>query len=189
MKHANLIIVGLFGVANLFSACQNKNANAEEIVVEESIPKSVYFDRIIFAEGGDFLGVTLGETKDDALSKLPADAQTEKTPNYTYFEWQLDSNVYYIDLYFDENQLLASIDGYVYFYNANKIYDVDAANVFYDNLKEYFSQKYGELEEIESEVKYSFWNLEDKTIEVGLNEGEVYWFILQKPTVELEEPI
>lgn len=188
MKTSNLFIITLLCPFLFFVSCQNNNTRAE-VLEEEVIPKSPYFERVVFADGADFLGLELGEAKENALEKLPSEVVTESTPNYTYFKWQLDTNVYYIDLYFNEEEVLASIDGYVYFYTTEKNYDNAAASLFYANLKEYFQAKYGEKEETEGEATYTQWDFDNKTIEVGLNEGEVYWFILLKQPAQVQESV
>lgn len=160
-------------------SCQN-SSEANEVEIEDPVSKSIYFDKIVFAEGGNFLGLELGESKESALAKMPETAKTEQTASYTYYEWQLDSNVYYIDLYFNESGVLASIDGYVYFYNESNYFDLVSAELFYVNLRDYLIERFGEQEEVNTDARYTLWNLENYTVEVGLQEGEVYWFILLK---------
>lgn len=177
MKRIGLLLSALFILS--FYACQN-TTEASEAETEEVTSVSIYFDKIVFAEGGDFLGLELGESKESALAKMPEAAKTEQTASYTYYEWKLDSNVYYIDLYFNESGVLASIDGYVYFYNEGKYFDNASAEVFYINLRDYFIKRFGDQEEVKGDARYTLWNLENYTVEVGLQEGEVYWFILLK---------
>jgi hypothetical protein len=139
---------------------------------------SKFFKQIVFAEGGDFVGLSIGDTRDAVKAKLPADAFEDETDNYLYYSWKIDGNDYYLDLYFKDDGLLASIDGFVYFYNEDSYYDAEAAAAFYKDIKALFVAKYGEpKEEVDGDYQYTYWYMEDLDAEVGVNEGEVYWYI------------
>jgi hypothetical protein len=73
---------------------------------------------------------------------------------------------------------LNSIDGYVYFYDAEGNYDSVEAAAFYKDMQANFVAKYGaEEEEAEDGYKYTSWYSDTKDVEVGLDNGEVYWYV------------
>ena len=109
---------------------------------------------------------------------MPESAFDDETESYLYYYWELDGNQYYIDLYFDEADKLNSIDGYVYFYDEDSNYDEAAAKALYTDLKEKFTSKYGsEEEEVDESLRYIYWYFDNKDVELGLDSGEVYWYM------------
>lgn len=150
---------------------------------------SAYYNDIVFAQGGEFLGLNIGDSRTDVSGKLPADGFDDETESYMYYYWLLDNNDYYLDLYFESDKL-NSIDGYVYFYDDESYYDNDAAKAFYADLKADFVAKYGEAEEeTDGEYTYTYWYFDDKDVEVGMDEGEVYWYIYSYEDYSAEEEV
>lgn len=138
---------------------------------------SKYYQDIIFQEGGDFLGLSFGQSMDSVRMMLPSDALDEDDPNYLYYYWKLDNNEFYLDLYF-ENDKLNSIDGRVYFFNKKKEKDKTEADNFYEDLVHAFTEAYGsEREEKSSGLKYTYWYEDDLDAEVGTESNEVYWYL------------
>ena len=141
--------------------------------------KSEYFTDAVFASGGDFVGLSIGDSREDVMASLPKDAFADETDGYLYYEWKFKGDHdYYLDLYFDDNDKLNSIDGYVYFYDADGMEDKAEAKKFYSDMKDFFSDKYGsEEEEVDEDYVYTYWYMDEMDVEVGANEGEVYWYI------------
>jgi hypothetical protein len=139
---------------------------------------SSYFADVMSTNDGEFVGLELGDSREIVKSKLPKDAFDDETESYLYYYWELGENLYYLDLYFDENDKLNSVDGYVYFYDAEGNYDSAEADAFYKDMQANFIAKYGAAEEVaEDGYKYTSWGFDAKDVEVRLDNGEVYWYI------------
>lgn len=168
-------------VAISFTACGGGDAAGDGSGTETvDAPKynSEYFDDVMFAEGGEFVGLNLGDSRSDVKAKLPESAFDDETDSYLYYYWDLNGNQYWLDLYFDEAGKLNSIDGYVYFYDAESNYDEAAAKAFYTDMRDAFTAKYGaEEEEVDEDFVYTYWYFDNKDVEVGLDGGEVYWYM------------
>ena len=179
MKKFLSILMIAFIASFIISSCSSESTDdvtAETEVVENY--NSAYFAEVVPTNEGDFVGLKLGDSREDVQNKLPQDAFDDETDSYLYYFWQLDSNQYYLDLYFDEDNRLNSIDGYVYFYDTESNYDETEANAFYTDMKANFKAKYGSEEEYaDNDFTYISWYLDEMDAEVGLDGGEVYWYI------------
>ncbi|MGB1247273.1 MAG: hypothetical protein ACPG4Z_00200 [Chitinophagales bacterium] len=174
MKNTFLLIGTLFFLA---LACTNDTTSNTDEVVEEH--NSAHYEKIFFLDGGEILGLTLGETKDEVKAILPKEGYDDETDDYMSYYWSVEDNEYFLDMYFSQGTL-ASIDGYVYFYKDVSYHDPEAAKAFYEDLKVDFVEKYGEeVEQVDGNNTYMFWYLEDKEIEIGYDEEEAYWKIYQ----------
>jgi hypothetical protein len=175
MKKIFFLPALLILASTVFTSCDsNPSSNNEDKV---DVDNSEIFNKVVFAEGGDFVGISLGDSKDDVKANLPKDAFEDETESYLYYAWNLDGNDYYLDLYFREDNTLSSIDGFVYFYDEETYYDEASATEFYDELKTFFINKLGsDYEEVGSEYTYVYWAKDKFDVEVGQNEGEVYWY-------------
>lgn len=159
----------------VFTSCDSNPSNSEDKVAVDS---SEMFNKVVFAQGGDFVGISLGDSKEEVKANLPKDAFEDETDSYLYYAWNIDGNDYYLDLYFREDNTLSSIDGFVYFYDEESYYNEAAATEFYDEIKTYFIGKLGsDYEEVGSEYTYIYWAKDKFDAEVGQNEGEVYWYL------------
>ena len=139
---------------------------------------SDYFADVMYASGGDFADLNIGDTREEVKAKLPESAFVDESGGYMYYEWLLDNNDYYLDLYFDDNDKLNSIDGAVHFYDADDYYDRAEAKKFYEDMRDYLTDSYGpEEEENDGDYVYTYWYMDDMDVEVGLDEGECYWYI------------
>jgi hypothetical protein len=166
------LMVALVGV--LLTSCGGENSGSDA----KNEFNSSYFEQIVFAEGGHFVGLSIGDTREAVKAKLPADAFEDETDSYLYYTWSIDGNDYYLDLFFKEDGKLSSIDGFVYFYSDDTYYDKEAATAFYTDLKGYFTAKFGQAEEeVDGDYQYTYWYMDEMDAEVGVNEGEVYWYI------------
>lgn len=134
-------------------------------------------DKILFAEGGDLLGISLGDTKESVRAKLPADAFEEEYEGFIYYSWKIDNHDYYLDLYFNEDNTLFSISGYVYLNTAEGGYDTEGAKALFEDMKPLFTKKFGAP--TSEDTEYMTWSLDDKDIDLGLGDGEVYFYIAQ----------
>jgi hypothetical protein len=147
-------------------------------VAETPVYNSEYFADVVSSNEGDFIGLNLGDSRETVKGKLPEEAFDDETDSYLYYYWEFGEHQYYLDLYFDEMGNLNSIDGYLYFYDADYNYDEVAAKAFYTDMKDLFVSKYGSEEEYADEdFTYISWYLDDMDAEVGLDGGEVYWYI------------
>lgn len=139
---------------------------------------SSYFADVMSSNEGEFVGLVLGDSRETVKSKLSKDAFDDETESYLYYYWELGENQYYLDLYFDENDQLNAIDGYVYFYDAEGNYDSAEAAAFYKDLQANFVAKYGAEEEVtEDGYTYTSWYFDEKDVHVEVDNGEVYWYI------------
>lgn len=180
MKKILSILMIAFIASFTITACGGGDSaeTADAKVVETAKYNSEYFADVVPNNDGEFIGLELGDPRDAVKGKLPNDAFDDETDSYLYYYWELGNNQYYLDLYFDESDNLNSIDGYVYFYDTDNNYDDAAAKAFYTDMKENFVAKYGSEEEYsDEEFTYTSWYLDDKDAEVGLDGGEVYWYI------------
>lgn len=134
-------------------------------------------DKIMFAEGGDLLGLTLGDTKESVKAKLPADAFEEEYEGFFYYSWKIDNSDYYLDLYFNEDNTLFSISGYVYLNTADGGFDNDAANKLFADLKPYFVGKFGTP--TTDDADYVAFYSDDSDVDLGKGDGEVYFYVAQ----------
>lgn len=179
MKKFLSILMIAFIASFIISSCSSESTDdvtAETEVVENY--NSAYFAEVVPTNEGDFVGLKLGDSREDVQNKLPQDAFDDETDSYLYYFWELDSNQYYLDLYFDEDNRLNSIDGYVYLYDTESNYDETEANAFYTDMKANFKAKYGSEEEYaDNDFTYISWYLDEMDAEVGLDGGEVYWYI------------
>lgn len=134
-------------------------------------------DKILFAEGGELLGLSLGDTKESVRAKLPEEAFEEEYEGFMYYSWKIDNNDYYLDLYFNEDNTLFSISGYVYMNTAEGAYDNEGAKALYEDMKPLFTEKFGAP--TSEDTEYMTWSLEDKDVDLGLGDGEVYFYVAQ----------
>lgn len=189
-------LLSIFAIALIsafaMTACSGGDSNdgdadgGDTTVVETSKFNSEYFEKVVFTNDGEFVGLSFGDSRETVKSKLPADAFDDETDNYLYYYWEMDNNQYYLDLYFDDEDKLNSIDGYVYFYDANDNYDEAEASAFYTDMRENFVAKYGNEEEVsESGYTYTYWYFDEKDVEVGLDEGEVYWYMYYYEPIDM----
>jgi hypothetical protein len=175
MKKIFFLPIILMFASIAFTSCDSSSSSENG---DSGADNSEMFNQVVFAEGGDFVGISLGDSKEDVKEKLPQDAFEDETESYLYYAWNIDGNDYYLDLYFREDNTLSSIDGFVYFYDEESYYNEEAAAEFYDEIKTYFIGKLGEeYEEVGSEYTYIYWAKDMFDAEVGQNEGEVYWYI------------
>ena len=179
MKKFLSILMIAFIASFIISSCSSESSG--DVTAETEFTanyNSVYFAEVVPTNDGDFVGLQLGDSREDVQIKLPQDAFDDETDSYLYYFWELDDNQYYLDLYFDEDNRLNSIDGYVYFYDKEYNYDETEANAFYTDMKENFKAKYGSEEEYtDNDFTYISWYLDEMDAEVGLDGGEVYWYI------------
>lgn len=142
--------------------------------------KSSYFDDAVFADGGDFVGISIGDSRDAVKASLPESAFVDETDGYLYYEWVLGNNDYYLDLYFGDEDNLNSIDGYIYFYDNDDYYDKAEAKKFYSDMENLFNGKFGAGDET-TDIDYAstYWSKGDMEAEVSMDEGEVYWYIYE----------
>lgn len=175
MKKIFFLSAILMFASIVFTSCDSNPSNSEDKVAVDS---SEMFNKVVFAQGGDFVGISLGDSKEEVKANLPKDAFEDETDSYLYYAWNIDGNDYYLDLYFREDNTLSSIDGFVYFYDEESYYNEAAATEFYDEIKTYFIGKLGnDFEEVGSEYTYIYWAKDKFDAEVGQNEGEVYWYL------------
>jgi hypothetical protein len=135
------------------------------------------FDKIIFAEGGDLLGLTLGDTKEAVKAKLPEDAFEEEYEGFMYYSWKIGSNDYYLDLYFNEDNTLFSISGYIYLNTEDGGFDNEAATALFADLKPYFVGKFGTP--TTDDADYVAFYSDASDVDLGKGDGEVYFYIAQ----------
>lgn len=102
---------------------------------------SDYYKDVVFQAGGDFLSLTLGDSREVVLSKMPEEALEENTGSYLYYTWDLNKYDYYIDLYFNDTDELGSIDGYVYFFDKNEKGLMNEADKLYKVMKVFLQDK------------------------------------------------
>lgn len=179
-KFLSILMMALLASFTITACGGGDSSDSEDTAVEtETVTyNSEYFADVVPNNDGEFVGLELGDSREVVKGKLPEDAFDDETDSYLYYYWELGNNQYYLDLYFDESDNLNSIDGYVYFYDADNNYDAAAAKAFYTDMKENFLAKYGTEEEYADEdFTYISWYLDDKDAEVGLDDGEVYWYI------------
>ena len=169
MLHHKTIFLQLFlflGLMGLNSSVFAKGNNSD------------FFKDVVFQDGGDFLSMNLGDSKEEVMSKMPESALEDASDSYVYYSWKLGAYDYYIDLFFTEDDKLSSIDGYVYFYDKNGKELVNEADKLYKDMKAYFVKRYEGATETNSDgMKYTYWYLDDKDVEVGMSGGEVYWYL------------
>lgn len=173
-----IALIASFAITSCGGGEDAANASDGETTTETATYNSEYFSDVVTTNSGEFVGLELGDSRATVKSKLSEDGFDDETDSYLYYYWDLGNNQYYLDLYFDENDKLNSIDGYIYFFDANNANDNEAAAAFYKDMKENFVAKYGPEEEVsEFDFTYIAWYFDDKDAEVGLEEGEVYWYV------------
>jgi len=163
----------MFCITYIDCNSQKKIINTEEIAT----PRVISFNEVIFAEGGDFLGLTLGEPKESVMSKLPNDAFEDEQENWLYYSWKIGNNNYYLDLFFNEDSTLFSIAGYIYLNTENGDFDNEAATTLFTDLKPYFLNKFG-TPEIEDAYYVPFYS-DTSNVDLGKGDGEVYFYVAQ----------
>lgn len=163
----------MFCITYIDCNSQKKIINTEEIAT----PRVISFNEVIFAEGGDFLGLTLGEPKESVMSKLPNDAFEDEQENWLYYSWKIGNHDYYLDLSFSEDNTLFSISGYINLNNPNGSYDNESAIKLYAELKPYFVNKFGEPI-IEYTDKLEFY-INESIVELGKDYGEITFYMVQ----------
>lgn len=179
MKKFLSILMIAFIVSFMTSSCSNEST--DDVTAETEVTanyNSVYFAEVVPTNEGDFVGLKLGDSREEVQIKLPKDALDDETDSYLFYFWKLDENEYFLDLYFDKDNRLSALDGYVYFYDKENNFDETEANALYIDMKENFKAKYGSEEEYaDNDVTYISWYLDEMDAEVGLDGGEVYWYI------------
>ena len=174
-KFLSILMIALIAS---FAITSCGGGDTEAAVKDAPAFNSSYFAQVMTSNSGEFVGLELGDSRETVKSKLSKDAFDDETESYLYYYWELGENQYYLDLYFDENDKLNSVDGYVYFYDAEGNYDSVEAAAFYKDMQANFVAKYGAEEEVtEDGYKYTSWFFDAKDVEVGLDNGEVYWYI------------
>jgi hypothetical protein len=177
-KFLSILMIALIA-SFAITSCGSGDAADGDVAVEDALAyNSSYFADVMTSNSGEFVGLELGDSRETVKAKLAKDAFDDETESYLYYFWDLGENQYYLDLYFDENDKLNSIDGYVYFYDAEDNYDNVEAAAFYKDMQANFVAKYGAEEEVaEDGYKYTSWYSDTKDVEVGLDNGEVYWYV------------
>jgi hypothetical protein len=185
-KFLSILMIALIA-SFAITSCGGESAGGGDVAVEDApVYNSSYFADVMSSNTGEFVGLELGDSRETVKSKLSTDAFDDETESYLYYYWELDENQYYLDLYFDEGDKLNSIDGYVYFYDADGNYDGVEAAAFYKDMQLNFVTKYGAEEEVvEDGYTYTSWYFDAKDVEVGLDNGEVYWYIYSYDDMEM----
>ena len=142
-----IAMIASFAITSCGGGDAEGSSDGDTDVATTTSYNSEYFADVVTTNDGEFAGLELGDSRATVKSKLSEDAFDDETDSYLYYYWDLGNNQYYLDLYFDENDKLNSIDGYVYFYDANNDYDQAAAADFYADMKGKFVDTYGAEEE------------------------------------------
>jgi len=184
---------------SLLSSCSGQE-NTETAVVNQSTVNTnqyqyEFFNEVVFNQDGEFVGLNLLEDRESVKQKLPKEALKDESEDFLYYEWLVDGNQYNLDLFFNTESKLKSIDGYINFYK-NKEKDKASADLFYADMEKYFIEKYGK-ENIENntefvgenDLKFVSWYFEDKDVEVGLDDVEVYWYMSAYESLFIEEEL
>ena len=187
MKKTFSIINTLFIALFLLSSCNGQD-KANTAVVNESNNTTQYeythFNDIVFNQEGEFIGLNLLDDRTLVKTKLPEEALFDESEDFLYYEWKIENNTYKVDLFFNKENKLKSIDAYISFYTADEEKDRATAEIFYADMEKYFIEKYGkenlETNEAiinENDLQYNSWYFDEKDIEVGLDDVEVYWYM------------
>lgn len=174
MKSTSVITLILFSLFLISYKSISAKTYKQEGETEYNSP---LFDRIIFSNGGEFLGLTLGETKESVLAKLPQEAFEYEQEGFFYYSWKIDNNNYYLDLYFNEDNTLFSIAGYIYLNTVEGEFDNEGADNLFADLKPYFVKKFGTPTFEEDD--YIAFELEANIVDLGKGDGEVYFYVAQ----------
>lgn len=178
----NKVLFFLFSITFFgFIACGGANGENASTSLQgkaDSEHESPYYDDIVLSNSGEFSGIEIGETRTSVKQKLPEDAFDNESESYLYYKWNIGDHVYNLDLFFDGEDKLNSIDGYVRFYDSKGAYDKDQALAFYKDLKADFLTKYGEEQEVNlDDFTYIRWIFDQKDVEIGIDNAEVYWYV------------
>lgn len=180
----NILLASIF----IFYSCNGQDKANAAVITESVAPSSQYkysnFNKIIFSQEGEFLGLNLLDDRALVKTKLPSDAFVDESEDFVYYEWLIDNNTYKVDLFFNKENKLKSIDAYINFYKENKEKDRATAEVFYADMEKFFIEKYG-VNDLktnaatinDNSLQYNSWQLQEKDIEVGLDDVEVYWYM------------
>lgn len=178
-NHIAIFMVAIFFVA--FVSCggaNGENASAAIQKQKDSSHNSPYYNDIVLSNSGEFAGLKIGDLKTTVKQTLPEEAFDNESENYLYYKWDISENTYNLDLYFDENNKLGSIDGYVRFYDKKGAYNREQALAFYEDIKADFIAKYGTEEEVTlDDFTYIRWIFDQKDVEIGIDNAEVYWYV------------
>ncbi|MGB1247274.1 MAG: hypothetical protein ACPG4Z_00205 [Chitinophagales bacterium] len=150
----SITFIAVLFLAACTGSTETETETTEETVVEEVVEETVeatsgsskYYNDIVPANGGDFAGISLGDSRDAVLAAFSSDdLEYEDEENVQYY-WFHENFDYYLDFYFTDGKV-SSIYGYADFYDAEANMDGDAAMDFYKDLVADFSGNYGEGEE------------------------------------------
>lgn len=187
MKNLFSIIHTIIIAVFLLSSCNGQDKANAALVTESTNPiqyNYVHFNKIVFNQEGEFIGLNLLDDRTLVKTKLPSEALFEESENFLYYQWEVEGNIYKIDLFFNDENKLKSIDGYISFYTEDEEKDRATAELFYADMEKMFLDKYGKngLETNEatindSDLIYNSWYFEEKDVEVGLDDVEVYWYM------------
>lgn len=186
MKQLFSIINILTFTAFALTSCSGQDKANAAVVNQTSTQQYQYahFNEIIFSQEGEFLGLNLLDERTLVKTKLPSDAFVDESEDFLYYQWTINNNIYKVDLFFNKENKLKSIDAYISFYKEDKEKDRATAEVFYADMEKFFIEKYGkdnlETNEVtinQNDLKYNSWYFDEKDVEVGLDDVEVYWYM------------
>ncbi len=189
----------LFITIAFLGSCSGQD-KVETAVVNQSAPSTQYqyvnFNKIVFNQEGEFNGLELFDDRVLVKTKLPEVALLDESEDFLYYEWKIDGNTYKLDLFFNNNDQLKSIDGYVSFYTEDEEKDKATAELFYTDMEQYFIEKYGKEnmesnEEFigENDLKFISWYFDEKDFEVGFDDIEVYLYMSSYESLFEEEEL
>ncbi len=169
-------ILTLLILCSAFSACKRDTSDKNNKSIAHN---SSHYNKINFASGGDYLNLVIGDSKEEVKKKLKDAPIVDEDEGAIWYMWDEENYQYYLDTYFENNNLYA-IDVYVYFYkeaNSDE-FDKEKCATLYEDWKKDYTSKNGKAEEIvDGEYIYSLWTKEDSETEVGVDGEKAYIYI------------
>jgi len=158
--------------------------NDERVIIDtkSQVEKSKSYKEAVVQQGGDFLGLILGEEFETASkilpTVLPADITTEEDENFLYYRLEHIYTVTEYQLFFDNNKL-EEINFDAIVYNEKGDFDENGAIELFNDLKDDFIKFYGNkyMTSSDEDNEILFWNKGNKNVQLILEKAKVHVYL------------